>query len=717
MLADDAFNRVHDSFSEMLKKLRDSNDNKNEAVSLRPLVDFMDFQEKIDNGEMHDLCYKLTSMLMLFYRLCNLEVLKKPITNPYDYVHVCNYIRNITECSKCRIIGVKEHHVTTIASSDENQDYLIYGDISDETIDTVVQAYMELIHSNSHTLVDRAVTKYSFDNYSDLYLIPVLIEDSHRSVNFDPDYYLIIYRGNSFNNNPKQIPLTYDDLWNIRNVLFLRNRFEIVLSRDMSYLRDMISSYGYIKPLNDDKKPRVLHISDLHIKADEKDDSERSRLIDDDIKTAIETWELDISENKPDLLLITGDVITGDYKASILKRSYEKAENTIKHIVKKIWTEKSKHGEDYVRSDWKKRILISTGNHDYASMNELEAHNLLRITTSGTPGALGDTMIKYSYFVNFIHNLLGTEIDEIVRYDINHIINYEKLGISVVNLNSNSDVNPLRTNKVRISADDVRKMKSHNSLRTNLIYMMHHTPMYDINYLSDVYYLHYTIESEVWKEIKNIGCVFSPGSSVSSNDVWLKLIHSLAHDFSEDVYGLSDEKQKMLIKNILRIIEDRRKNEYIERKLDDFLYYINCKDPISDDKCRHIKYYLIEREYATQQDSSQYVEFAVKHFGSLDKERRWFTILGGHTHEAAISDVNLHKTMANCLGIYEAGRFIERNESRNITLNYFLFAVDNNAGNGSSPVGNTMISQSPKKPKKKKISDCETLKKIIDRIT
>ena len=711
MLSKDKFDLIFSEFHEMLNKMKNSNGLRNEASSLLPLADFMGFQERINGGELIKLCYKLTSMLMLFYRLCELESKKKPITDPYDYVHLCNYMRNITACCMCKIIGVKEHHITTIASSDEFAEYLTDGDLSDEAIDTIVTKYKNLIHGDSQTMIDKAVTGFKSENGSKLLLIPVLIEDSRKAVNFDPDYYLIMYKGTSFKETMDIEPLSYDDLWNIRNVLFLRNRLEIVLTRDMSYLRDMVSSYGYIEPLNDDNKPRILHISDLHIKAEEKDLTERSRKIDDDVKKAIDEWDLQLDNNKPDLLLITGDVITGDYKASVLKKSYEKAEHTIKHIVRKIWSEKSEYGEDYIRSDWKKRILISTGNHDYASMNELEAHNLLRITTSGTPGALGDTMIKYSYFVNFIHSLLGAEIDEIVRYDVNQIVNYEKLKLSVVNLNTNSDVNPLRTNKVKVNAEEVSKMRSHTSMESNLVYMMHHTPMYDINYLSDVYYLHYSIENKVFEEILNAECKFEPGEDNHPNEVWLKLIHSLAHDFKMNIFGLTAEEQKQLLKRILSIIEKERKDEYIEKRLEDFLYYINCKDPISDDKCRHIKYYLREREYATEQDTNQYIEFAAKHFSSLGRSEYKFTILGGHTHESAVIDFTPDNNMSECLGIFEAGRFLERDENNNITLNYYLLSLENSVDSDSASV---TISQSPKKPKVKNLHQCNTLKRIIN---
>ena len=202
--------------------------------------------------------------------------------------------------------------------------------------------------------------------------------------------------------------------------------------------------------------------------------------------------------------MITGDVAQGSYSAMSFLENYRNASKVIKALAKKLWgysVVDSRGIRSFIRNDWKKRILISTGNHDYASMNDLIAENKKRKTLSGKPvSEPSDTLIRHSYFIIFLHDLLGMDIDEMVENDINELINYDMLNISVFNINSNSRVNPYRTNKVRINTGVVDRLFKSIKEENFLLCMMHHTPMYNINYINDVYYLKSNIESE---EVKN----------------------------------------------------------------------------------------------------------------------------------------------------------------------------------------------------------------------
>lgn len=688
-------------------------DRDNEMNPNWPLAHFMDWKNERRN--ISDLSLVLSNMLMYFYTLCELEKRNTPITSPYTYVDVCNYIRKITRCEKCEIVSVKERKLITIVSSNVRAEYLLDRDLSDETVDLAINDYRRIIGKKSRDhkkegqyLINSAVAKYKVGDDGHLFIIPLLDHAQKNDSICEQDFYLLIYNGLKFNCSvPEYEELSYHDLKDIRNILFLRNRLEIVLQRDMAYLHDMVKSYGYIRPLNENRKPLILHISDLHIKDEESCDYNQN-LEYEKMKQEIDRWRFDES---PDLLLITGDVITGDYKAATLQRSYQKASYFIKYLVKKIWTISDRINGDYIRSDWKKRILISTGNHDYASMNELEAHNRLRITTSGSPGALGDTMIKHSYFVNFIHSLLDIDIDDIVKNDLNSITHYEQLCFSVINLNTSSNVNPLRTNKVRVNEPEITKMVCHNDETHMVVYMMHHTPMYDINYLSDVYYLKDNIRNDVLDALVEVCGKTYAWEEVGINKVWLELIASLENNFKSPVRGMSPEQQKLLIKKILKIVKKNNPTDYIENKLDDIMYVVNCDDPDIDDKCRNVKYYLAERQYATKNDMTAYIDFAQKHFGEYTKDKVFY-ILGGHTHAAAIFNGKFHGSMSECLGIYEAGKFFDQSNDC-YRLNYYLLSVEGNKSDVISGRINPIVSMCPEHPKQKSISECETLKRIM----
>lgn len=661
------------------------NDKSNQTIEMSPfksILDFINIPFKHKGWEEKSMCIRLTNMIMLFVKLCELETSETRITSPYDYVNICNYIRDILDYNKCEIVSVKEHKITVIASSDIYSDYLLNGDLNNEIVDDAI-SYFNTKAKN--TLLSQVAQKFIINEITELLIVPLLSIDSVDNDDFVPEFYMVLCRNNIVQGSPQPARLTHNDLWNLRNVLFLRDRLEIDLKEDIAYLCDMVSSYGYIKPLVPNRHPVILHISDIHVHTNSDEVAE----LKEKTKYAIMN-EVNFSEYKPDLLLITGDVITGDYTAIGIKRSYEKAENIIKHLVKSIWGKQI--GDNcYVESDWKKRVLISVGNHDYASMNELEAHNSRRATTSGTPGVLGDNMVKHSYFLNFIHNLLGNEIDELVMYDINRIVNYRQLGLSVVNLNTNSNVNPLRTNKVRVNGKEVTKMFSHNNVEKTLVYMMHHTPMYDIDYINDIYYLTYRMVESISKNIHSFGIPGFECDYNSINCLWIRLIKSLVNNFKNDVYGKTEEEQKKLMKDIIQVLKKNHYKEYDDKGLDEFEYFIACDNTDMDDKCRHIKSNLEEQLIATEKDTKEFADFIITHFNDVmysegRNEVQAFYILGGHTHVAARSSVEMKGVMSKCHGIFEAGKFLKISEDK-VDLSYNLISVNIDAD--SADFGNT----------------------------
>lgn len=704
-----------------------------------PYLNFSEYERTTDDGLTKEKFIKRVSgMLMLFHILCELEARSKPVDHPYDYTEVCNHIRDITDYKQCRIFSFRDHRVSMIISSDTHVRYL-NKDPLEGRFDELFTEFCR--NEDSDYSINRVAQKYYVDPIDDdsdagsketditeVMVVPLLAPREVKDVSYVSNYFLVLYRdarddsnaesrgvstlsrlqikeGNSDQEaeknsaGPKSMEksaepfgeeseadcgytrknesrvgradLSVKDIIGLRNFLFLRDRLEIVLDRDIANLISMISSYDYVKPLAEDRDPMILHISDLHI-SDFSDDEEKAfkELLMPHIKTIRK-------KGSPDLLLITGDVITGKYTAAGLQSTYEKAAKIIRHIVRYLW----KTGSDpYVRSDWKKRILISVGNHDYASMNELEATNSKRVTVAGKPGALGDVMIKHSYFVQFIHRLLGTDIDEIISHDLNQVVNYRRLGLSVININSNSSVNPLRTNKVRVNGDAIEKMLRNVTLEDNIIYMIHHTPIYKIDYVDDVYYLNCDekmtdIEAAVREAYTGHGLNVP---AVPVNVLWIELLKSFRTYLESSLYGLGRVAQETLTESIIGIISSDKKGSS-EDIYSDFLYFINCDYALReyDDKCRHFVYGLTEQMNASELDQHDYAKKAHDHFTWitdqfwLDKE---YIILGGHTHQSAKCTKTLPKPMSGCKGIYEVGQFVGKDNGTK-TVSYYVFHV------------------------------------------
>lgn len=625
-----------------------------ELNPFRTFLDFIDYSSYLDNGHKYEINRILANQVLLFKRLCALESMKNRIDNPYDYVHICNYIRNIMQYNQCVIVSGKEQ-VSIVASSDIYVEYLT-NDLDEEKLYEIVNQYLN-DYPNKFSF-DAVAKKYTVYNKTDVVVIPLIFGDNN-----EPGTFLIVYKNSLKNDLSEETDIqtsnfSIEELCGLRNILFVRDRFERVLGRDLKQLHNMKNSYSYVEKISESESVIMMHISDLHVTKDNEKDT-----IDRVITTEI--------NGSPDLLLITGDVITGDYTAAGLKQNYFSAEKVIKALVKQIWSIKNEDNE-YIRSDWKKRILISLGNHDYASMNELEAQNKKRVTTSGTPGALGDIMVKHSYFVHFVHTLLGTDIDTLLKYDMNRIVNYKKLGLSVININSNSDVNPLRTNKVRINQEEVTALFRHSECEPLQIYMIHHTPMYDIDYVDDVY--------PIYNLIDDIQAILGKYKINMSNreeirKLWIELLKALANDFDKELYSLDITKQRSLLVEILYKYKEKDDKKFSENNMSDLIDYCQLDDPLTDDKCRHAKYSLLEHIYSSKKDTEEYKTFCISHFGGKNSENAdpHFLILGGHTHKARTLLTKMQGPFEKCLGIFEAGEFKPKESTQ---LNYYMISIN-----------------------------------------
>lgn len=269
-----------------------------------------------------------------------------------------------------------------------------------------------------------------------------------------------------------------------RNLLFLRQNFLNECMKQMYILLTSQRSYQYVCPLGNDKKIRILHLTDMHL------DRKSGKLA---LKIANDFYDIIPEDISVDLLAITGDVVQASDSAGILEQNYVIADTFIRHLAARLW--KKKNGK--VRSDWQKRIIITTGNHDYASMNELQSMtvpDMKRATASGYPAKNeGGPMVKFAYYISFICRLLGLDVQKLIDNDLNELRCYRNLGLTVFAINTISQTGPLRTNKVLMNSSVVQQI-SNNAERDeddpfNLI-LGHHGPQYEPDYFMDRYWFY-----------------------------------------------------------------------------------------------------------------------------------------------------------------------------------------------------------------------------------
>ena len=271
--------------------------------------------------------------------------------------------------------------------------------------------------------------------------------------------------------------------YDLPKILLMREKLSAILYRDCDRLVGMKNNYGYILPIkrmaqNQDDFLRVFHISDLHINGKVEPEDFAKKIINEQNE-----------EQEVDLLAITGDVVSGQGEARVLQKNYQNAEKVLKQIASKLWN--GKPYDNRIPHDWKKRILITTGNHDYASMNELQVNLEGRKTRYlGPSGEKGGTMVKFAYFIEFLQRFLDLPMNQLISNDLNEVRYYEKLNLKVFLLNSTSKANPYQTNKVGINKEILTKLKKEiKTTGSNTVHLCltHHAGNYDINYLSDVY--------------------------------------------------------------------------------------------------------------------------------------------------------------------------------------------------------------------------------------
>ncbi len=133
------------------------------------------------------------------------------------------------------------------------------------------------------------------------------------------------------------------------------------------------------------KKITIVHISDLHRSSDNPISNTallNSLLHDMDVYT---TQGID----KPDLLIVSGDIIQGDSDIGLLKRQYDEALNFLNNLA------------DNLFDGNKSRIILAPGNHDISwteSINSMEIIQEKEITDAN--GDIRSSILKEAIKIN-----------------------------------------------------------------------------------------------------------------------------------------------------------------------------------------------------------------------------------------------------------------------------------------------------------------------------
>lgn len=459
-----------------------------------------------------DAYYQMASMLQMYWKLTCLEEDQRNAVHASslssEYELICNCMRELL-CSNMCYLAYRRLDDTRLlaASSIREKDlkvslespaktvfgtqkiaalldqlYIPQSEVSDDS--QWLPDGMRLLTLASTPSEPSASSHETVEPPIKFLVIPLGLDRQDTGV--EEQIYLIFHFGDTY-------PFSELSEWlsHLRDALFLRGRLIKVLSHDLFQLLNDRNEYRGIQRKNAEGKPlRILHLSDLHVEKGNYGD----------ILACIEKLEV---PGKFDFMVITGDVAQGRCSAGDLEINYLSAAQVIRALAFQIWAVSRRENERVLEQDWKKRLIIIPGNHDYASMNELETQHdeTHRASISGRPAATeGSAMAKFTYYINFLRQLLDTDVGTLIDDGMNELRSYDEMKISFLSLNTSIMANPIRNNKVHLDSKFIKrvttKLNSGDYAQNQVVCLCHHGPDYDIDYVSDQYY-----ESLICEEI------------------------------------------------------------------------------------------------------------------------------------------------------------------------------------------------------------------------
>lgn len=540
-----------------------------------------------------------------------------------DYSEICDYLSMIAMKMDCYLVYVRDSGNIILVSSTEE-----YDEATEEFIYTLEKGNQDRKVPYGDTVT---FLPAEMEDEKTKILIKLLLS-RRKDVEYKQTVY-IVFAGN------KEISRE-QCMKSSRNVLFLRQQLQILLERDLYALRHFKISYEDVKPIQDNGQYNILHVSDLHVDAVNCEDIKR-------LITQTEFGVQDVTKDEApqiDLIVITGDVAQGKATAIDMEVNYKKAEEVIRCLAQKIWSDP--RNPKALRYDWKKRVIIIPGNHDYASMNELLVVHKDRATFNGEPAREeGSPMIKYTYYIDFLRRLLDLDISDIVNQNLNDYRVYPNYELEFVCFNTVAEVSMLRNNKVQIDEGFLSGLPDENQKDFFGIYLMHHTPLYvenDMDYNKDKYG-YKDVEERLYSYLK----------------------------YLEECYWTNTIKEKEwdAIRKQLANISKNGKKTGIYRDVE---YLYNHRKDMTDERC-----YQIINEYRKnidmcEKDKEIYAERLEAYMNHIKPD----IIMGGHTHRKRVDE---YKKKGEKEGVLccEAGKFYESTTMATTQhLNYGILTID-----------------------------------------
>lgn len=514
--------------------------------------------------------------------------------------------------------------------------------------------------------------KMSAEKCSDVLLLK--LRAGEHGKNLEQRSFFVLFQGV---NDLKKTSWKLEDIfYHLPKILLMREKLSTVLYRDCDRLIGLRHNYGYVAPIKrysqkQDHIVKILHISDLHIKSDSDEESYIDAIVNKNVKGSV------------DLLAITGDVVCGQGEARNLQKNYEKAERILKKIAKGLW-----EGEPYserIPHDWKKRILITTGNHDYACMNEMQIIVEGRKTRYlGPSGEKGGTMVKFAYFIEFLQRFLDLPMNKMITNDLNEVRYYKQLNLKLFLLNSTSKANPYQTNKVGINKEILMRLQKETKAEnggTLHLCLTHHAGDYELDYLADVYEFHKYKELETaliepFKLLVKKMVEYMPDHAVDNamegaegqqfKEAFKKTVQSLKKEKTDDKFFTS-----ILYSDMQKLYHWKRSEDSEIGETDDYVIQIvnRCRDLV----------------FTSRNDTKAYQ----KAINELDSD----FIFSGHRHKTYVPKKISGHTINITIGMakYAQHLFIYDRNSRKIEVRIYYQGTKGETDDASIKI------ESPKK--------------------
>ena len=624
-------------------------------------------------GKQSVLEQQIIAMLTLFVKLDNLEKRVKADNTldndklPYELEEVCNAMNEIMDCVESWIVYRQGNQTKQLAASS----------IAIDAFDTAwkMSEILELIRAKSKTADEKEYSWWDGDVYcvkkgdSQIH-VRVRLEIPRDQAREKPIEIFLLFRDcdiqldksdqdknkSDKGENNKYIELFY----RLRNILFLRSTLVTVLQRKLFTLMHCYDEYDYISRLDD--SDRIMHISDLHA----------TKKMEENIKFYLQSnmpGKNDDNPLKANLLVITGDVAQGAPNASAFWANYRAAEQIIKEIAKWCFCS-DRAGKQVVKHDWRKRIVIIPGNHDYVSTSDLST-TINANRSTGTSQVIdtenGSTMSKFGYYIDFIRELLDININDLIENGLTEVRNYTNLKTRIISLNSCAKANALKTNKVGVNPIFIDRLESalnqdaeRGETELNTIILVHHGPNCKIDYVHDTYQHPYLLECEIKEFLECNGkailkckaeTLLTCGMQTFLKCAMEAFLEQKAKreslkDAINEIEALGESNQKKLIKLYLAndsiereepvTLREAERERYFaaiqrEREKTQAVKYIRASENAdqSNDYYMKLRYEMEKDKEVSQKDEAEFQTQCERIERAVDK---YCVYLSGHTH-------------------------------------------------------------------------------------